>query len=59
LKIWSNLTQKNLEKLVDFTLENNKEISKIFTMSLSKNGEIFSTEKYQLDVPEMMLWFRL
>jgi hypothetical protein len=45
LKIWPNLTQKKLGKLVDFTLENNNEISKIFTISLSKNGEIFSTEK--------------
>jgi hypothetical protein len=59
LKIWLNLTQKNLEKLVDFTLENSKEISKIITISLSKNGEILSTEKNQLDVPEMMLEFRL
>jgi len=57
LKIWPNLTQKKLGKLVDFTLENNNEISKIFTISLSKNGEIFSTEKNQLNVPEMSLGF--
>jgi hypothetical protein len=45
LKIWPNLTNFFKEKLVDFTLENNDEISKIFTISLSKNGEMFSTEK--------------
>jgi len=53
------LTQKKLEKLVDFTLENNNEISKIFTISLSKNGEMFSTEKNQIDVPGMRLGFGL
>ncbi len=52
-----NLTQKNLEKLVDFTLDSNNESSKIFTISLSKNGEIVFTEKNQLNVHEMRLGF--